>query len=51
MFEDNPDDKVGGVPNVTGSYVAFFTSQIKWATANFFNPAIEDNRFKFGGTV
>jgi len=51
MFEDNPDDMVGGVPNVTGSYVAFFTSQIKWATANFFNPAIEDNRFKFGGAV
>jgi len=51
MFEDNPEDLVGGVPNITGSYVAFFTSQIKWATANFFNPAIEDNRFKFGGTV
>jgi hypothetical protein len=52
MFEDNPDDMLeGNIPNSTGSYVVFFTSQIKWANAKFYNPYIEDNRFKHGGLI
>jgi hypothetical protein len=51
MFEDNPQDLVFGEPNTTGSFVVFFTSQIKWASAKFFNPAIEDNRFEYGGLL
>jgi len=52
MFEDNPDDMLeGNVPNSTGSYVAFFKQQIKWASAKFYNPAIDDNRFKHGGLI
>lgn len=51
MFEDNPDDRIGGIPNTTGSYVAFHTSQIKWSTAKYFNPAISRNDFAYGGAV
>lgn len=51
MFEDNPDDRIGGIPNTTGSYVAFHTSQIKWSTAKYFNPAISRNDFALGGAV
>jgi hypothetical protein len=51
MFEDNIQDIVNGEPNVTGSFVVFRRSQVKWASANHFNNMVEDSRFEKGGRI
>lgn len=51
MFEDNIQDIVNGEPNVTGSFVVFRRSQVKWASANHFSNIVEDSRFEKGGRI
>lgn len=51
MFEDNPDDLVGGEVNTTGSFVVFYPHQIKWANAIEFNSKVQDSRFEKGGKI
>lgn len=51
MYESNIQDIVNGEPNVTGSYVAFRSNQMKWASADYYNNLVHDARFEKGGEI